>query len=372
MRSRIFGFITALTVVFGAGALLAQDAAPVAEPAKKEAPKTEVKGKIYGGYVWQTNTGDGSKAINAFTIDRAYVTVQRKLGDGWKVRVRSDVDPDLGDGQAVYYLKHAYVEKKMKFSDAAKLKVQMGLTGTPIIGYVDDQSGYRWIYNNFFDKAKSLDYDETGFGDNSADAGLMAKLTVAKMVNITLGMTEGEGYKNLDEMGEAKKNGKAFYGVANIEAVEGVFINAFTRYEQSELEVSGGTETNEMYYGGGVGIDMMGIKAGVNAGMGNATYDGDDYSNLMLIDSYLNANLQEFAGMPVLVLGRFAYAKESEKIDLGAGAVEYDAAIYWGAGLGYKLHKKVQAAVFFENYSFDSDYLKDPKQNVYIKVEAKY
>ncbi len=75
------------------------------------------------------------------------------------------------------------MEAKQKF-DIADIKFQFGMIGTPLIGFIDKQSDYRWLEQNYADQAKTVLYYLSGTSfkgqsiDNSADMGLSMEVSL--------------------------------------------------------------------------------------------------------------------------------------------------------------------------------------------------
>ena len=362
--------LTCLMVM--SGAVFAQDANVTKETEKKDSSDLKISGKVYLQYAHQikdANDKDISKT-RAFQVTRAYITLEKQLSDIFSVKVNADAI-DLDDGNAEdehvydFFLKNAYLQAKNKFDDNFSVTVQAGLLGTPITGLVDNQSGYRWINNNYIDQSKKMFGLNSGskLGENSTDLGLNVKFDIMKMVDLTYTVTNGEGYKQIEEA--EKESGKAQYAVATIKPIRGIFINGYLRHalEQIENKDKSEVEKSDMYYGGGLGFDMIGVKVGGTYSYGFHKTDGDKDHKYSLMDIYFNANLKEMTEVPVLVYGRFAMGEDKEVDDAKTTV--------WAFGAGYQFNKHFKAGLYFENYSYE-DAANDDERTLYVKAEAKY
>lgn len=93
--------------------------------------------------------------------------------------------------------------------DIVDAKLQVGMIGTPFIGFIDKQSDYRWIEQNYVDQAKTVLVASI---DNSSDMGISLDLSFMKMIKATAVLVNGEGYKKVNES-DLGDDGKAHYGL---------------------------------------------------------------------------------------------------------------------------------------------------------------
>lgn len=378
MNSRILRiFSVAMMAMFLTGT-----AAFAQEEEKK--PELNLKGTAYIQYMNQTKVQDDDKKYKSFQIQRVYLTWKKDLDSIWSARVTTDVgqvgssgevDGGLADGDDVdtkttpyaVYLKYAYVQGKKDFGPV-NAKMQFGMIGTPNSGYTDKVSGYRWVNNNYsFDHAKKVLIDTSGSPtgiDNSADAGVRLDLELMKMVTLTGMYSNGEGYKKVDE---PTSNGKAMTGMLKVTPLEGLALAGFYRNEVTNEAEAG--DNYRMYYGAGLSYSTDLIKVGANYVLPEVKKGGDDtVKDAYILDTWLNMNLNSVAGMPVLIMGRYAMAENEEANDV----LDDDSAVtIWAAGLGYELTKGFKALAYLENRTFESDTM-DDEQTFYVKTEVKF
>ena len=343
------------------------------EREKKDSLK--ITGKIYAQFSQDVKNAKDKDETNGntFEITRAYLQFKKKIGGPFSIKVTADAIKGLKDSAGdtnedyEFFLKNAYIQGKNKFG-AVTLTGQLGLIGTPLIGITDKLSDYRWIYNNFFDKAKNLSVNT---GDSSADLGLSVKADINKLVSVTGAVTNGEGYKDVTE--DDKNSGKAFYGLLSITPIKGLYINGYFRTENEEVDNSTKSyyNTDVTYYGGGVAWKSSIIKAGANYIIGKRKDDDPSLTDstkndFKLLDCWLNVNLKDVTGYPVLILGRYAFGEDKKVTD--------SKVTYWGAGLGYKFNKNFRLAAYYENYKYadETTYPEKDNQTFYVKAEAKY
>jgi len=361
---------------------------------EEKKPELNLKGKAYIEYMNQTKVQEDDKKLNTFQIKRVYLTWKKELSSIWSARVTTDVgqvdstgdftidqgDLDGGitptddyDGETssstnsyTVYLKYAYVQGKKDFGPVSA-KMQLGMIGTPAIGLTDDVSDYRWVNNNYIDHAKMLLFDTSGKGtsiDNSADAGVRLDLELMKMVTLTGMYSNGEGYKKVDE---PSSNGKAMYGMLTVTPVEGLALAGFYRNEVTNEFESG--DNYKMYYGGGISYSTDLIKIGANYVLPEVKKAGTKtVADAYLLDTWLNVNLNSVAGMPVLIMGRYAMAENEEANDV----LDTDSRVtIWAAGVGYQFVKGFQALAYLENRTFEAEGT-DDEQTFYVKTEVKF
>lgn len=351
---------------------------------EEKKPELNLKGKAYIEYMNQTKVQEDDKKLNTFQIKRVYLTWKKELNSIWSARVTTDVgqvdstgetDPSGEDVETettayAVYLKYAYVQGKKDFGPVSA-RMQLGMIGTPNSGYTDKVSGYRWVNNNYsFDHAKKIlaavdgaDYKAQSI-DNSADAGVRLDLELMKMVTLTGMYSNGEGYKKVDE---PTSNGKAMYGMLKVTPVEGLALAGFYRNEVTNEFESG--DNYRMYYGAGISYSTDLIKVGANYVLPEVEKGGEKtVKDAYILDTWLNMNLNSVAGMPVLIMGRYAMAENDELKDVN----DIDSKItIWAAGLGYEIARGFKALAYLENRTFEQEDV-DDEQTFYVKTEVKF
>jgi hypothetical protein len=330
--------------------LLGSSLAFGADDAKKNESKWgTIKGKIYLGLQFE-DLGTAVNANDMFFLDRAYFTYKKKIGAGFSMRITTDIignDTSGGDTPYSLYIKYGYLQWE-KGLGPVKIKSQLGMVGTPILGLADKLGGMRWVTKNYFDNAKKI----TRAMDNSADLGWNLSLNFLKMVTLSGAVTAGEGYKDI-AAGETD-NSKAIYGMATVNPIKELYISGFIR-----TNGHAGLNENDMYVGGGIAWKTKLFKAGANYAYvmtDNSTYKDH------VVDVWVNFNLKSVISIPILVMGRFA---------LGMDTVAASTSTNILAGIGYRFNNNVQTMLLYKATDTFSD-ANSAKHNIYLKVEAKF
>lgn len=380
--------IAVLIAAFGAVGVFAQEDKPV-----------KVGGQIFFFYGSElkneaTVNKDRTKS-DAFVVDRVRINVSKEFDSIWSAFVTAEGNnTGAAHTTASFYVRNAYLSAKVG-NDDAKVTLNGGVMTNPIHLVNDIQRGDRWINKEYYDNSNAT--GTTGVGLWNADYAIINGITVQadlmKMVTLRVAFANGgtngasnlagsNGTDNSTQFETAKNSGKAIIGHVTVTPIEGIFINGYVT--SMEVQVKNTTKSeagiSQLNYGGGVGINLMGIRAGVNFAMlDNKTEPvsgtGFDIKGT-LIDTYLNANLKEFVGMPVLVIGRFAYGVSKKDVSGTDLLKDSDVTVY-GIGVGYQFNANVQAALYFENYTFKKtnpviDAGEGARQTIYVKTEAKF
>ena len=376
---------------------------------KKDEKKYDIKlsGTLYSEWFYEVTNANsaGATKANQFRITRAYITLDKQFNDIFSAKIQSDflegyndlklknstpaaqTKADEVDKTTTKYsyngiLKNAYVQAKYGI-DPVDMTLQVGLIGTPILSMIDKQSGYRWIVSNYIDGAKNILGNKTwgakndvSLNDNSADLGASLSIQVMKMITMTYAVTNGEGYKSVIEQvsnNNSNYRGKAQYGVITLSPVKFVYLNGFVRHEYEEKASTADKTIDKqcLYGGGGAGVDMMGVKLGGYYAYGFHEYyangnSGVKDSRARVLDTYLNTDLKELAGFPILVYGRFAWGKDNA----GDKSTKRKDTYLWAAGLGYEFNHYIKAGVYYEDYNIDYAW-NNHSRTFYVKTEVK-
>ena len=337
MKFKVITF-TLIAAFLASGAAFAEE--------KKDDGLGELSGNIYLNYNIDLQNSDGSKKIHGFELERIYFTYKKNIGEKLSTRVTMDVmdasmaKEDTADGsgktdtRGLFFVKYAYLQYKDKLA-GIKTKFQVGQIGNPILGLTDKMGGMRWIVKNQMDAQKL---------NNSADLGAKISLGFFDFATLTTAYLNGEGYKHI---GGDENTGKSSDTVLSITPLgKKLLINGYFKYAK---DVSSAQETQ---FGGGVAwVDTM-YKAGINF-----LYDTENKNSYL--DSWVNVNFKELAGMPILLIGRFQMILP----DVGDNTTSF---LF---GPGYKLNKMAQVAVIFD-YSKTGD--ADADYNMSIQSEFKF
>lgn len=349
-------------------------------------------------------TNYSKKDNNTFRMQRAYLTLQKRIGDIFSVKITTDIEPT---GQDFIYLKYGFVQLYKEFNTplgSIKLKAQLGKIATPVIGRIDYLSDLRWLGANYLNSSKFV-LNGKSF-DNSADLGGLVSLSLLNMVTIEYSFTNGEGYKFDDSEAYAGKSHTLMVSVNPLDYIKELHVNFYGRWEdtnRNRLETTT-SHTSDIRYSGidkrsymGFGVAWYSdvIKAGLNFFMPEMQFSKTAFlypvanfttgytpryvEKFYLIDSWVNFNLGGIVPTaPVLIVGRCAYGKELKSL-LGNQRQSRETLIA-GVGAGYQFSENFRMVLYYEwvNYNLSSTY-KDPTRknpspnnNVYIKAEAKY
>ncbi|MCX8124874.1 MAG: hypothetical protein N3F66_12040 [Spirochaetes bacterium] len=374
-----------------------QQAKPEEKPEVKqeqpvpEKPKLEVGGLAYIEWSKElkhsATTRNPDENYNTFAIKRVYLDFKKKLDDMWSVRVTTDVGqvdskaskkytetgtttstPESKTNFYTVFLKYAYIEAKEKL-DFAEYKFAFGMISTPLIGFVDKQSDYRWLEQNYADQAKTVLYYLDGTTlkgqsiDNSADMGVSLEVSMFnKLVTITGALTNGEGYKYADEV-KLGDDGKAYYGMLTIMPIKDLYFVGIYRNQDTNDKIS---DNYNRYMGGGVVYSDEWYKIGAmyyipevsTKKAGQAAVE----NKYKLFDSWVHVRLDQIVDMPVIVVGRYAFGENKD--------VDKSKVTSWAAGLGYYIANGLRAVAYFQNVK--SEALDDPDRQIFVKTEVKF
>lgn len=384
---KFFKGLVCVAIIAFATSSFAQEAKP--EEKVPEKPKMQVGGLAYLEWSKELKHSDTTQTenTNTFAIKRVYLDFKKKLDDMWSVRVTTDVgqadsksskdfviDSDPTEKKSAVesktngytvFIKYAYLEAKEKF-DFADVKFNFGMIGTPLIGFVDKQSDYRWLEQNYADQAKTVLYSKANKGesiDNSADMGLSLEVSMFnKLLTLTGAYTNGEGYKYADEV-KLGDDGKAYYGMVTLMPVKDLYIIGVYRNQETNDLIA---DNYNRYMAGGLVYSDELFKVGAmyllpevsTKKAGQAAVE----NKYKLFDSWLNVRLDTIISMPVIVVGRYAFGENKD--------VDKSKVTSWAAGLGYHVADGLRALVYFQNVKYDA--LDDPDRKIFVKTEVKF
>jgi hypothetical protein len=399
MKSKKLGLFLTLALVLTGALAFAQDA-----PKEEEAP-IKISGLAYFSYTLGVGAMDkqysaSSLGSNYFGLDRVYLNWDHQLGKNFKYHVTLDVNSALATAQKGYipYVHTAYTTANFGMDDVFAVNVNFGIIPTAIMANRNKMMDLRWITGNMFDGHKNLiganfqaplmrhvsggaatagilyagQLISGGDGDQSADLGLGIDISLLKMITLTFAVTAGEGRLNVLTDQNAVNGGKAIYLDLFVEPIKGLYVTGFFRDEAAsfinsiEVGTSSSVKLHKWFAGAGAGINLMGIRAGVDFEAGQNVQEFDDINrglggfitkNLFVLNAYVNWNLQEIAGFPLLVLGKLTYGTFTDwslAAPNGGGAGtgrQYDSVNYM-VGLGWQFNKNFKLALVFEQTIF--------------------
>lgn len=308
---------------------------------------------------------DGSECENTFAINRVYLNFTKKFDDVWSMRVTTDIGQAESESSKEYteadgtttstvksktnnytvFLKFAYIQAAQQY-DTVSYSLQCGMVGTPLLNYVDGQSDYRWIQQNYFDNAKDVINTTV---DYSADLGVKADISLFKVVTLTGAITNGEGFKHVSETDD----GKAYYGMLTVNPLEHFSLIAFNRYCVINDNDRSDNYINNTAFGAFYTQDV--VKIGAVYAFPVQEIEGVK-TKYRIFDSYVHLDFSGNGRIPVIMVGRFGYGKNVDDSIITK--------IYSG-GIGYRFNEAVRAVAYYQHKKDDS--LSKADKSCYIK-----
>jgi hypothetical protein len=334
---------------------------------------------------WHSDIKKDGEEQNSFEITRIHLTWKKKITDIFSGQVTTDVqktDNSTGtdsSGSTItskpakekydVFIKFAYLQTALH-SDNLGFKVNIGMVPTPVLPFLDELSGMKWVQNNMLNKGKP--YTPGGWTmDYCSDLGISCALSLFKNTTIQASVVNGEGCKNVSE---DDNNGKAFYLFADTKVLSSLHIYGFGKYNNTtiaddEEENSSWKDNYDAYWGAGTAWKSQDIAIGCyyvhpfQEDHGDKTNAGGEKQNIHIIDSWLNIRLQHLLGIPCFILAKYALFQDSN-LDVGVDTVHY-----YGFGPGYSFTKGIQVAAYYEVADPNEG---DSTQTFYIKTEFNF
>lgn len=355
------------------------------------------------------------KNDNTFRLQRCYLTIKKRIGELFSVKITTDIDPTSSD---ILYLKYGFIQFLKEFPTPVgpvSLKLQMGKIATPVIGITDNLSDLRWIGPNYLNNSK-LVLNGHCF-DDSADLGGMFSLNLFKFATLEYTITNGEGVKSDGNETYAGKAHTLLVSINPTSYIKELYVNFYGRWEDtnkrkttmtSDLTIVNTGVEGRSYYGVGAAWSSDLIKLGVNFFMpqmqytrtswinyntldiyktafatGNFTSPMSSYSaghivKFYLVDSWFNLNLGAVTPAGVLLLGRCAWGRELPTFAGNLGQTRETLVL--GGGAGYQFSQYFRMVLYYETVRYRmTAYIKSfskkdptPNNNVYVKAEIKF
>ncbi len=390
MKSKKTGLFLTLSLILTSAIAFAQDA-----PKPEESP-IRISGQNFASISMATGAvPKNTMALNLlpmvnYNIERVYLKFDHELGKVFSYHVIFDVGPDVFTQTAstittatnsyVPFVKNAFLRTKGGFDDLVFFTFDAGLLNTPVILYRNKMADTRWFEKVMHTGGQSSvigmvtgapgaitkGIDGTlGDYDKAADLGLSLEIQVLRMFTLTVASTVGEGWTNISKDIQPNYAGKAWYGDLFVEPVKGLYFHGFMRFENVQFlnygdQTSPTTSGKDAWFaGGGAGINMLGIRVGADFEIGqnitkkSTANGGDQAKNFFVLNAWLNWNLNEIGGFPMLVVGRFSYGMFNDALQSynGGVGVIYDT-VYWNAGIGWQINKNIRIVLLFEMYIY--------------------
>jgi hypothetical protein len=285
------------------------------------AAETTVSGRVFvKAGVTGLNTADAAgqtSSVSGVALDRTYLTIKSKIDDVWSVNVT--LDGIGGDGYGVF-VKTAFVTAKL--SDM--VKISAGIIGQGEYAPIDGWNDMRWTDKPLLDAAGDYLGGKT-FGSQSADMGISADFSIAKMLKLTVQWNAADGYKTFSSFQDLDSE---ITVNAELTIEKAIKIDVFGNFF---LGPDAGLGLGDMYFGAAVGYITKPVKVGVvwigsvNEGVFGAG------KMAMLMEVFANLNFSN-----VLVLARARMGVNDTALKLGVEA-----------GVGYQFNKNVRVALMY-------------------------
>ena len=144
---------------------------------------------------------------SGFNFKRQYISVAGSSGEDMKYKVVMDVGRYGDDNRLTAFLKKAQADYTTNYG-----KISLGLIGMNTYGVQEKNWGYRFISKSAIDKNKF---------SATADLGIGYSNTLMQNLNLSLQLTNGEGYKKSQEDTYYKFSLNATYGEMKINKNDG-------------------------------------------------------------------------------------------------------------------------------------------------------
>jgi hypothetical protein len=307
-------------------------------------PSGDVLFKVFWNYHYDFS--QNATKTSAFQLDRSYFGYKYAFSKDISAKITFDVGSNTGGSAYTAYLKAAQLDWKV----ASGVKLSMGLIGMKQFNDQEDFWGYRYIFKSF--------QDENGFG-SSADLGVNAEFAVTKNLKANFVVSNGEGYKNVQDVNGNQK----FGGSLIFTPIEGLTTKV---YMDSEAVTDSKAVTSLSLFAGYSASDW---RLGTEY---NKLNDAKKYSS-PAVDHELDG-LSFYAtyviNKKVEIFGR--YDQLSSNIltgDLAAWNIAKDGSQII-TGIQYAPVKGLKFSLNYQGFSFDNSTL-DAKSLVFLNAEFK-
>ena len=304
----------------------------------------EVQFKVFWNYHYDFSQNADKKS--AFELNRSYFGYKYDFSKNISAKITLDAGSDAGFSEYSILLKAAQLDWKV----AEGIKLSMGLIRMKQFNDQEDFWNYRYIFKSF--------QDEHSYGP-SADLGVNAEFTLTKTLKANFVVSNGEGYKKLqDEDGNQKYGGSLIF-----QPIKGLT----TKIYMDSQAVSDSKA-----------ITSLGLFAGYKATdwrLGaeyNKLNDGKKYSS-PAVDHNLDG-LSFYAtyviNKKVEIFGRYdQLSSNTLSGDLTAWNIDKDGSQVI-TGIQYAPLKGLKFSLNYQNFSFDNSTI-DAKSLVFLNAEFK-
>jgi hypothetical protein len=349
------------------------------------------------------------KNSNTFSLQRAYLTLRKEIGDIFSVKVTSDINTTGSNkGSDYLFLKYGFIQLYKEFVTPYGplfVKAQGGKIATPVIGITDWLSDLRWIGESFLGGSRFV-LNGKSF-DNSADLGGLLSMGLFDLLKFEYTFTNGEGYLRDNDETYA---GKAHTLMVSINPgyyrLKELFINFYGRWEdtnENNIDTSNLSDIPGMgyvikysgidkrsYLGFGAAWHSEPVKIGVNFFLPQQRVSRSLYLPIIGPSTpvmwYVPGHTLHFyfnlgalvKPATVLLIAKCGYGKELKNL-LGNQRQSHETLVV-GAGIGWQFSRYFRLAAYYEQVRYHmgtwyNDFTKkDPaaNNNIYVKLEVKY
>ena len=177
------------------------------------------EGKI-GGVTYFDFVGEDDST--AFNFQRQYFSYAIEISEDMKFKVVFDVGRSETDSRLNTYLKKAQIDYNTSYG-----KVSMGLIGMNTYGVQEKNWGYRFIEKSAIDKYKF---------SSTADIGVGISKSIIDNLNMSLQITNGEGFKEPQGDKYHKISFNATYGERKLNKNEGYNVGVVYSTEATDSD----------------------------------------------------------------------------------------------------------------------------------------
>lgn len=179
------------------------------------------------------------KGWNSFQFRRAYVDLDHRISDSFKVKFRTDADREADD-KARVYIKNLYLEWDRIIPQAG---LYLGMIPTPGKALSESVWGYRGIERTLIHVYKQQTGEDIDFFP--ADLGVGLKGNLGKYLFYHLVAANGAGYSHPE--GDKYKKFELQFGVTPL---QGLFIAGYIDYERQNPTAVNWTWKGDLLYKG--------------------------------------------------------------------------------------------------------------------------
>jgi len=353
-------------------------------------PEVKVGGKVFFHYQYCVSSYEEEDARydntdnNGFYLTRSYITLKAKMHPAISAETVAEITrlgvdiPEEGDAKSsgasitgggyTLYIKYAYINFKI----FPFFQIAAGLHPTPTINSASAAWKYRYVATDFVDMwhpyMASADMGVAVHGNFPSDFG-----------DYQLSVVNGEGGMNL-EVNEYKavEARVTLTPIQMVDAMKGFEIALFARYDKDD-KLDFGLNQTDMTYGGWLNYayeinDNMGINVGAGAFMG--TYTDETVAD----EDFQDVNYMTYSGWLKFRFykGAALFARYDVN-DPNTANSEDDAFGYLDetslmiAGVSYEIHKSVEIALDYQNWSYTAEDANedviDPDSYVFVHMQ---